>query len=430
MSVMKAWRMTAAVAAVAGVIITTSIGGAEAKEIYSDETVGISTTFDMYAQTLVGGDSVATPADAADVQDKDTDKAEAAGSATEKKDTVRYPEFAGKCLVVTDDYVNIRAEGSTEAEIVGLLANNGLADVVQKGDGWTKIKSGDCEGYICNDYLKFGDEAGEYAEKNCTRMATVSTDILNVRAKADESADCLAQVGQGQSFEIVSESDDWIKIVVDADVTGYVSARYVETGYGFATAKSMDQIEQELLEQKRLEEEKAEAEKAAAETAAAAESEESDSEEEAGDSSYSSSDSSSDSTSDSSDSTGYSAASSGQSGVDLANFAMQFVGNPYVYGGSSLTNGADCSGFVMAVYAEYGYSLPHSAGMQSTYGTRVDISDIEPGDILFYGDGSIEHCGIYAGGGIVVHASTEETGIKTSPYNYRTPMCAVRILGQ
>ena len=123
-------------------------------------------------------------------------------------------------------------------------------------------------------------------------------------------------------------------------------------------------------------------------------------------------------------------APSGQTGIDLANFATQFVGNPYVYGGSSLTDGADCSGFVMAVYAQFGYSLPHSAGAQSQYGTRVDTSSLDPGDILFYGDSSIEHCAIYIGDGMIVHASTEETGIKISSAFYRDPLCAVRIIGQ
>ena len=108
-----------------------------------------------------------------------------------------------------------------------------------------------------------------------------------------------------------------------------------------------------------------------------------------------------------------------------------FTSNPYVYGGTSLTNGADCSGFTLSVYAHFGISLPHSATAQSYYGTEVSLSELEPGDLLFYGtDGDIGHVGIYTGGGMIVHASTEATGIKTSVYNYRTPIKAVRLLGQ
>ena len=115
----------------------------------------------------------------------------------------------------------------------------------------------------------------------------------------------------------------------------------------------------------------------------------------------------------------------------VADFAVQFVGNPYVWGGTSLTGGADCSGFTLSVYAHFGISLPHSATAQSYYGTEVSLSELEPGDLLFYGsEGDIGHVAIYTGGGMVVHASTEATGIKTSVYNYRTPVKAVRLLGQ
>ncbi len=122
------------------------------------------------------------------------------------------------------------------------------------------------------------------------------------------------------------------------------------------------------------------------------------------------------------------AVSSGSStGAAAASYACQFVGNPYVYGGTSLTNGADCSGFTMAVYANFGISLPHNAAAQSGCGTSVSTSDLQPGDLVFYGDGGIGHVAIYIGNGTVVHASNEETGIKYSAYNYRTPVAAVRV---
>lgn len=105
----------------------------------------------------------------------------------------------------------------------------------------------------------------------------------------------------------------------------------------------------------------------------------------------------------------------------IVDFALQFVGNPYVYGGTSLTNGADCSGFVMSVFAEFGYELPRVAAAQCAASEKKDVSDIEAGDLVFYGDGGIDHVALYIGDGKIVHASTAATGIKVSDYDYRAP---------
>ena len=105
----------------------------------------------------------------------------------------------------------------------------------------------------------------------------------------------------------------------------------------------------------------------------------------------------------------------------LVNFALQFVGNPYVYGGTSLTNGADCSGFVMSVFKEFGYDLPRVAAAQYEASQKKDISQLETGDLVFYGAGGINHVALYIGNGKIVHASTAATGIKVSDYNYETP---------
>ena len=129
----------------------------------------------------------------------------------------------------------------------------------------------------------------------------------------------------------------------------------------------------------------------------------------------------------STDTTTDSSASDSSLGQQIADYAVQFVGNPYVYGGSSLTNGTDCSGFTMSVMANFGIGLARTAADQSYGGTSVAISDIMPGDLLFYSDGSgISHVALYIGGGQIVHAATESQGIIISNYNYDAPVCAAR----
>ena len=108
-------------------------------------------------------------------------------------------------------------------------------------------------------------------------------------------------------------------------------------------------------------------------------------------------------------------------GSAIASYALKFVGNPYVWGGTSLTKGADCSGFVMSVFANFGYSLPRVAAAQCDASTKKDISQLEPGDLVFYGNGYIDHVALYIGDGKIIHASNAATGIKISDYDYEQP---------
>ncbi len=111
-------------------------------------------------------------------------------------------------------------------------------------------------------------------------------------------------------------------------------------------------------------------------------------------------------------------------GADIANYACKFIGNPYVAGGTSLTNGADCSGFVMSVYKNFGINLPRSSYAQSSVGKGVSYSEAQPGDVIYYGG----HVGIYIGNGQIVHASTERTGIKITSATYRSIITVRRIV--
>jgi cell wall-associated NlpC family hydrolase len=453
-------KIAAAVVTV-GIAATTVFANINADNIYDDSNIGISSALDRYVESvqnendLLSKSVTATDttdnseaADKASDTEKDNDETDSKEVATEadteettEEATCKYPQFQDRCLTTVESEVNIRAEADENSELVGTLAANGIALVKEKGDQWTKIASGTCEGYIKNDYLVFGDEAGEYAESHCSKLATITTETLNVRAEADENSDCITMVPGGESYVVMDETDGWVEIEIDDGTSGYISADYADITFNVVRAVSVE--EAEAARKAAEEAAAAEAARKAAEEAVSQESNSSYNDSSSNQSSSSnsgssdsgsSSNSSSDSSSSGSDSSTEvkQVASSGSTGTELANYALQFVGNPYVYGGTSLTNGADCSGFTLSVYANYGISLPHSASAQANYGTEVSLSQLEAGDLLFYADpdGSIGHVAIYTGGGMVVHASTEATGIKTSVYNYRTPVKAVRLLGQ
>jgi len=325
-----------------------------------------------------------------------------------------------------DDYVNVRAHANEDSEVLGKLYNNSVGTVIKEKDGWYKIKSGNVTGYVKSEYVKVA--TSKLLKKVGTRIATVDTQTLRVRKKADGDAKVLELVPEGEDLVVVSEKkkdDGWVKVSVEGG-EGYVSADYITLSTEYTYAESKEEEAQRLAEE--------EADRLAAEAAAAAAAQQTEtvsngsssnnsSSTGSGSGSSSNSGSSSSSSSDSGSSSNYSAPS-GSNGQAVANYACQFVGNPYVYGGSSLTNGADCSGFVMAVYAAFGVSLPHSSSAQRSCGRGVSIDDIQPGDIVCYSG----HVGIYVGNNTIVHASTAATGIKyTSPITYRTVLAVRRI---
>ncbi len=301
----------------------------------------------------------------------------------EEEATCKYPEFEGKCLAYVEEAVNVRKEADENSERVGTLPVHGIALVVEKGEEWTLIESGITLGYVRNDFLLFGDAAGAYAETTCPQKAKVNTTTLYVRAEKNENSDCLTMIPEGESYQVL-EGDDgegWTHIQVDSDIDGYVSSAYVDVSYGFSYALS-------VAEEEEIRRQQEEAEKARL------------------------------------------AEMTSTKRMEVVNYALQFVGNPYVYGGTSLTNGTDCSGFTMSVYAHFGYYIPRTAAAQMQGLSSVDLGSIQPGDLLFYRDssGGIGHVTMYIGGGQVVHASSSTTGIIISGVGYRTPCGAARII--
>ena len=303
-------------------------------------------------------------------------------------------------IAQVDNYVNVRAEANVESEVLGKLYDDSAATVLETTeDGWYKITSGSVTGYVKCEYVVVDDE--QLAREVSTRYATVTTQTLNVRMEPSTEAKILTMLPEGDDFVVIDESmymDGWV-MVTTSEGEGYVSTSYVELWTDFVRAESKEE------EAARLKKEEEERKKAAAAAAAARKKAEKEAAAAGnGNNNYTSSGS-----------------SNGQAVVD---YAGQFVGNPYVYGGTSLTNGTDCSGFVMSVYAAFGVSLPHSSKAMRSVGYEVSVSAMQPGDIICYSG----HVGIYVGNDTIVHASNEREGIKyTSPASYKSIICVRRI---
>ncbi len=275
--------------------------------------------------------------------------------------------FSNLGIAIVEGNLNVRESASEDASLVGKMPGDSACEIISTEGEWTLIESGDVKGYVKSEYLISGKEAREYAKDLVTTVASCTTITLRVRQEPTTESEIVALMAEGEELEVIENLGDWIKVNVD-DEEGYISADYVDIEDKLPTAMTMSEVQygQGVSDVR----------------------------------------------------------------VSLVQYACQFVGNPYVWGGTSLTNGADCSGFVLAIYAKYGISLPHSSAAQAGYGTRISASDAQPGDLFFYGSGSsISHVAIYIGNGQIVHASNKKTGIKISSAFYRSPICVTRLLG-
>lgn len=310
--------------------------------------------------------------------------------------------FRSLVIAKVNDYVNVRSIPSEEGEILGKLYDKSVGEFISEQDGWYEIESGSVTGFVKAEYCVTGEDAVSLAREVGTRIGTVNTTTLKVREEPGMDAVVLGLVPIGDELIITEELGDWVKVDIEEGF-GYVSTDYVDLSTEFVKAESKAEEEARLA---REEAERKAAQEAARKAAAR------------------NSSSSSSSGSSNVQPPVFATGSGSEMGAAVANFACQFVGNPYVYGGTSLTNGADCSGFVMSVYNNFGVSLPHSSAADRSVGASVDgLANAQPGDIVCYSG----HVGIYVGDGKIVHASTSRTGIIISNANYRSVLSVRRI---
>ena len=266
-----------------------------------------------------------------------------------------------------DNHLNIRETPDSEGKLIGKMSNNDGCEILDiVDDTWAHIKSGEIEGYCHIDYLLTGADALYQGRKIITPVATVTASALKVREAPNTDCRIITQVPKGEELKVLEFGEDWVKIDLD-DEDAYVAYDFVDIEERLGHAISIT----ELLYGDGVSDVR----------------------------------------------------------VDLCQYAKTFIGNPYVWGGTSLTKGCDCSGFVMKLYAHYDVTIPRTSRTQATAGTVVPLDKVRPGDLIFYTRGkSINHVALYVGNGQVVHASSPKTGIKISGMYYRTPYKAVSFL--
>ena len=346
--------------------------GATVKDVLS--LVGTSSLAEAYAaQEAAAEEAVQTTREILDQSEASAGVGTLFGRKTEEEYLAARAAAEGASWGYTNlgisnvsDNLNVRAIPGEDGKLVGKLPKDAACEVLETEGDWTHITSGEVDGYVKSEYLLTGLQAKMRVREFVTDVVKVGTDGLNVREEPSTDSPVVTQVATGEILDYVDTEGDWVAVMLD-DETVYVSADYVEITSDLRTALTMTEV----------------------------------------------------------------LYGEGVSDIraDLCNFALQYVGNPYVWGGTSLTRGADCSGFVLSVFRNFGVTLPHSSRAQANMGTTISQGEAKAGDLVFYGNGRrINHVGIYLGGGRVVHASNPRTGIRVSNVGYRTPVKFVRIL--
>lgn len=299
------------------------------------------------------------------------------------------------------NYLNIRETPDDGGKVVGKLPSKAAGNILEESGDWYKIQSGGITGYVKKDYILTGDAANEEALKQAQLVAVVNTDILNVRSAPSTDADIWTQITNAQKYPVVAQQDGWVEIELENDNNAFVATDFVDVRY--ALDEAVPFTPEEVAEENTPVD----------------------------------NDNSANAPSDNGNKNGNKENASSKSSSrssrrsQVVSYALQYLGNPYVWGGTSLTNGADCSGFTMGVMNHFGVDLPHYSGAQASMGSRVSAENVRPGDLVFYANrsGTINHVGIYIGNGQIVNAASRRSGIKISNWNYRKPAAIRNVLG-
>ena len=291
--------------------------------------------------------------------------------------TLALNQYQNLVISKVSTYLNVRSspEDQGDRNIIGQLPSYAAGEIIEALDGWYHIRSGGIDGYISSDpqYTAVGQEARDLAYGAMSLMAIVNTERLNVRTEPNTESSIWTQISQEERYHVIQQLDGWVQIELDSAGEGEeIDGAYISIADGNAEVRY---TLEEAIRFSPLDE------------AAGLRSR-------------------------------------------IANYALQFVGNPYVWGGTSLTNGADCSGFVQSVMRNFGILLPRTSRAQSQVGEAINSSEMQPGDLIFYANssGTVNHVAMYIGNGQVVHASSARTGIRISNWNYRTPKVIRRVL--
>ncbi|MDO5521897.1 MAG: SH3 domain-containing C40 family peptidase [bacterium] len=293
----------------------------------------------------------------------------------ETKDDNTNSEYKNIGIANVATYLNVREKADESSDIVGILPKNGGCYIYSVNpDGWAKIRSGDITGYVSSRFLVTGGEVSALAKKVGSRIATVNAVTVRIREKKSTESATLALIPKGEEVEVLNDSDDqWLYVRVDDD-KGYVSRELVDVKYQLAKATDSEE-----------------------EAAVAA--------------------------------SGGSVSTTSSIRSKMVSYAKKFLGGKYVYGGTSLTSGIDCSAFMMRIYEHFGYSITRTSRSQAEAGTAIKLAKVKPGDLVFYDrNGTINHVAMYIGNGKIIHASNPRSGIKISNMYYKMPYKAVRFL--
>lgn len=358
---------------------------------------------DQPVAMAAGGEVKQTePGETEDIADETAEMTETETLEAETEETVESQEeteeneYADLAIAQVSNYVNVRSLPNTDSDIVGKIYNGAVAQVLSvtgEDHDWFQIVSGNVEGYIKAEFFLYGDAAAEVIDQYVTRYANVIADRLNVREQPSTESKRIGYIDNGERVQLLENQGEWLRVQYTDGKEGYVSSQYVTISEEFVYGKTLEEEAKEQEERKMLEERENVTEQEAAENVTIVVTEPVGT--------YS---------------------SNAELRSSIVNYAMQFLGNRYVHGGSSLVTGTDCSGFTSLIYKEFGYSLSRTpSGQLSSNGRSIDYSQIQPGDIICYGKGGkCTHVALYMGNGQIIHSANSRKGVVIYQADYDT----------